>query len=101
MRVYVPVGVAELEKLAADQPIAVEGYLADSTDEEDELAAVEAAADEAAAVAVAEVDDPDAPISLAEVEAFHIAVDQTGDLAWFAPSELAAVLDLARAATSG
>lgn len=93
MRVYLPVGAAELEALRGGVQVRIEGYVAASTEEEDELAALESAADEAPAVAVAELDDPDAPVTLDRVEALHTAVDATGDLAWFAPSELDAVLE--------
>ena len=96
VRVYLPVGLAELDLLAAGQQIRVEGYVAASTDEEDELAAVETAAEDAPAVAVAEVDDPDGPVALSDVEALHTAIDDSGDLAWFAPSEIAAVIEVLR-----
>ncbi len=96
MRVYLPVGVAELEMLHAGEPVHVEGYLAASEDEEDELAALEAAGDDAPAVAVAEVADPDAPVTLADIEALHTAVDDSGDLAWFATQEIAAVTEMVR-----
>lgn len=96
MRVYLPVGVAELETLNAGEPVEVEGYVAASEDEEDELAALEAAAEDAPAVAVAELADPDAPVTLADIEALHTAVDDSGDLAWFATQEIAAVTDLVR-----
>lgn len=97
MRVYLPIGAAELAALHAGDAIVVEGYLAASVDEEDELAALETAADDAPAVAVAEVEDPDGPVSLVDVEALHVAADDSGDLAWFATQEVAAVLELVRA----
>lgn len=93
-RVYLPVGVAELQRLVAGESITVEGYLAVSTDEEDELGALEAAAEEAPAVAVAEVSDPDGPVRLDDVEAFHVVTDDSGDLAWFGTQEIAAVIEL-------
>jgi len=96
VRVYLPVGLTELDLLAEGRQIEVEGYVAASTEEEDELAAVEAAAEDAPAVAVAEVDDPDGPVALTDIEALHTAVDDSGDLAWFAPSELDAVIDTVR-----
>ncbi len=99
VRVYLPVDVEDLDRLLAGGAVQVEGYLAASDDEEDELAALESAADEAPAVAVAEVDDPDGPVTLADVEALHTAVDDSGDLAWFAPSELAAVIAQVRSAS--
>lgn len=94
MRVYLPVGVADLRRLADGEAIEVEGYLAASTDEEDELAALETAGDDAPAVAVAEVDDPDGPITLVDIDALHAPTDDSGDLAWFATQEIAAVIEL-------
>ena len=98
MRVYLPVGLDELAALAAGESVRVEGYVAASTDEEDELAALETAAREAPAVAVVETSgDPDGPATLADVDALHTAVDDSGDLAWFASQEIAAVIDVLRA----
>lgn len=94
MRVYLPTGPADLQRLVDGDAIQVEGYLAASTDEEDELAALETAAEEAACVVVAEVPDPDGPVRLVDVEALHVDTDDSGDLAWFATQEIAAVIDL-------
>ncbi len=43
-------------------------------------------------MAAAEVDDPDGPVSLDEVVSFHLDVDGSGDLAWYATQEIDAVL---------
>ncbi|HWV26859.1 MAG TPA: hypothetical protein VNZ66_06510 [Aeromicrobium sp.] len=94
MRIYLPVSLDDLTTLAEGAAIRVEGYVAASTEEEDELAALESAADDGAAVAVAEVDDPDGPVTLTDVEALHTHIDDSGDLAWFAPSEIAAVVEV-------
>lgn len=97
MRVYLPVTVDLLEQWQQGSSVQVEGYLAASEDEEDELAALESAADDAPAVAVADVADPDGPIEWDRVEALHFDADDSGDLAWFAPSEIAAVVTALRA----
>ncbi len=94
MRVYLPVDVDHLRVLAAGEAVEVEGYLPASTDEEDELAALESAAEDAGIVAVAETTDPDGPITLDMVEALHAATDDSGDLAWFGTQEIAAVIEL-------
>lgn len=92
MRVYLAVGIDELTALAAGEPVAAAAFVAASEDEEDELAALEEAAEHAAAVAVAELADPDGPVTLAQVQSFHLDVDGTGDLAWYATQEIDAVL---------
>jgi hypothetical protein len=94
MRVYLPAGSADLQRLVDGDSIQIEGYLAVSTDEEDELAALETAGDGAACVVVAEVADPDGPVQLVDVEALHVDTDNSGDLAWFATQEIAAVIEL-------
>ncbi len=92
MRVYLAVGRDELTALAGGASISAPAFIAASEDEEDELAALEEASEHAAAVAAAEVDDPDGPVSLDEVVSFHLDVDGTGDLAWYATQEIDAVL---------
>ena len=92
MRVYLAVGRDELTALAAGAAISAPAFLAGSEDEEDELAALEEASEHAAAVAAAEVDDPDGPVTLDDVVSFHLDVDGTGDLAWYATQEIDAVL---------
>ena len=90
MRVYVPVERDHLIALRDGGSVEVEPYLSASTDEEDELAALETAAEDAPAVVVAEVDDPDGPVTLVDVEALH----PSDGLAWFATQEIQAVIDL-------
>ena len=92
MRVYLAVGRSDLTALAGGASISAPAFLAASEDEEDELAALEEASEHAAAVAAAEVDDPDGPVSLDEVVSFHLDVDGSGDLAWYATQEIDAVL---------
>lgn len=92
MRAYLAVGREELTVLAAGGSITAPAFIAASEDEEDELAALEEAAEHAVAVAAAELDDPDGPLSLVHVVSFHLDVDGTGDLAWYATQEIDAVL---------
>lgn len=93
MRVYLSLSRAELEALqAGDSVTPAEAFLAASVDEEDELAAVEEAAEHGDVAAAAELDDPDGPVALVDIASFHLDVDDSGDLAWYAPSELDAVL---------
>ncbi len=92
MRVYLAVGRDELTALAGGASISAPAFVAASEDEEDELAALEEASEHAAVVAAAEVDDPDGPVSLDEVVSFHLDVDGSGDLAWYATQEIDAVL---------
>ena len=95
MRVYLGLDVDDLVALArGEQVTPSEAFIAASTDEEDELAALEAAAEDASAVVVAEVDDPDGPVTLVDVAALHARVDDSDDLAWFATQEIAAVVEL-------
>jgi hypothetical protein len=92
MRVYLALGVDELTALAAGGSVTAAAYVAASVDEEDELAALEEAADNGAVVAAAEVDDPDGPVTLADVASFHLDTDGTGHLAWYATQEIDAVI---------
>jgi hypothetical protein len=92
MRVYLAVGREELTALAAGGAISAPAFVAASEDEEDELAALEEASEHAAVVAAAEVDDADGPVTLDDVVSFHLDIDGTGDLAWYATQEIDAVL---------
>ncbi|AXT85705.1 hypothetical protein C6I20_11240 [Aeromicrobium sp. A1-2] len=96
MRVYLAVGDDDLVALAAGDPVSPPAFVAASEDEEDELAALEEASEHGAVVAAAELDDPDSPVTLADIASFHTAVDETGDLAWFATQEIDAVLHTLR-----
>lgn len=101
MRVYVSLSVEHLEALATGEPVQpIEAFLAASTDEEDELAALEEAAEHGAVGAAAELDDPDGPVRPVDVESYHLDVDDSGDLAWYAPQEIDAVLREARGTAS-
>lgn len=95
MRVYLGLAREELVALAAGDAVTpAEAFLAASTDEEDELAALEEAAEHGVVAAAADLDDPDGPVTLDDVASLHVAIDDSGDLAWFAPQEIAAVVEL-------
>lgn len=98
MRVYLGLGLDELVSLQAGQTVApAEAFVAASVDEEDELAALEEAAEHGAVAAAAELDDPDGPVTLLDIASLHVDLDGSGDLAWFATQEVAAVIELVRA----
>ena len=106
MRIYVPTTVAGLARLRDDGslPVSAERYVADGDSEEQEYAALMAAAAEAAelldgpgrrVVVVADVADPDGAVPLRDVVAVHADpvdrpadADPDEDLAWYAVQEL-------------
>lgn len=93
MRVYLGLTRDELIALEAGGSVTpAEAFVAASTDEEDELAALEEAAEHGAAAAAAELDDPDGPVALTDIASLHVDLDDSGDLAWFATQEIAAVI---------
>lgn len=100
MRVYLALTLEDLEQLDAGEQIAPDAYVAGSEDEEDELAALEEAAEQGVAAAAAELAHEDDPVSLADIASFHLDVDGSGDLAWYATQELDAVLREARRTAS-
>lgn len=91
MRIYVAVDAELLELLAAGGRISAPAFRAESEDEEDELAALEEAAQHGTVVAAADVDGTD-DVTLEDVASFHVDLDGTGDLAWFATQEIDAVI---------
>ncbi len=93
-RVYAPAGIDVLRALADGQTVTMDAFVAASQDEEDEYDALLAAAEDGPVVVTAEVADPDAPIRPQDVEALHLDADGSGDLAWYAPQELDAVIAL-------
>lgn len=93
MRVYVSLSAEDLAALSAGGSVTpAEAFLAASSDEEDELAAVEEAAEHGAVAAAADLDDPDGPVSVADIASFHLDIDDSGDLAWYATQEIDAVI---------
>lgn len=95
MRVYLGLSRDDLATLDAGGSVTpAEAFLSASLDEEDELAALEEAAEHGAVAAAAELDDPDGPVTLVDIASFHLDTDDSGDLAWFATQEIAAVIEL-------
>lgn len=95
MRIYLAVDAKLLEKLAAGARISAPAFSAESEDEEDELAALEEAAEHGPVVAAADVEGTD-EVTLEDIASFHVDLDGTGDLAWFATQEIDAVLRAAQ-----
>ena len=92
-RVYGAADRDALMKLAAGDPISIEVIEADSDDEEHEFEAMMAAAEQGPVVVTAELESVSAPVRLENVEAFHVDMDDSGDLAWFARQELIQVIE--------
>ena len=99
-RVYLALDLADLEALATGEPVSPPAFVAASDDEEDELAALEEAAEHGVVVAAADLDDPDETADLDDVASFHLDIDGSGHLAWYARQELDAVLREARRTAS-
>jgi hypothetical protein len=109
-RVYLPTTLTGLRRLREDGtlPAAVERYVADGDSEEQEYAALMAAAADAGAllagpgrrvVVVADVADPDGDVPIRDVVAVHAdpadrpaGADPDEDLAWYGVQELALLL---------
>lgn len=92
MRIYVAVDAAQLEQLAAGERITGQAFRAETEDEEDEHAALQEAAAHGLVVVAADVDGSDDQLTLDDVASFHVDLDGTGDLAWYATQEIDAVL---------
>lgn len=95
MRIYIGTDAEGLEALRTGQ-LDGAAVLAESEDEEHEYEAMLAAAEDGPVVVVAEIDQDDQPVTLREVVALHTDIDGSGDLAWFAPQELDAVIGHAK-----
>lgn len=98
VRVWVGVDADALWSLREGQPLGGEVVAAESDDEQHEMEALQAAAEDGPVVVVAEVaeaaDGAAADVTLADVEALHLDVDGSGSLAWYAPQEIDTVLGL-------
>jgi hypothetical protein len=110
MRIYLPTTMAGLARLRNDGslPASAERYVADGDSEEQEYAALMAAAAESAellagagrrVVVVADVADPDGEVPLRDVVALHAdpadrpdGADPDDDLCWFATQEIDSLL---------
>lgn len=91
----------ELSRLAGGEPMTLRGLQAASDDEADEydalLAAAELGGDQAGVVVTAIVANDSTPVEWTGAESLHVDVDGSGDLSWYDPSEVDAVLDVVRA----
>ncbi|MGH3458786.1 hypothetical protein [Aeromicrobium sp.] len=94
MRIYLAADAPALKSLRDGGSVTLPAIPAESDDEADEFAALSKAAENGAAVVVAEVGRTDQPVTLSEVEALHVDADGTGDLAWYATQEIDAVIEL-------
>jgi hypothetical protein len=110
VRVYVPTTIAGLAQLRSDGslPASADRYVADGDGEEQEYAALVAAAADSArllsgpgrrVVVVAEVADPDGDVPLGDVVAVHAdpegrpaGADPEEDLGWYATQEIEQLL---------
>jgi hypothetical protein len=108
MRVYLPTTMAGLARLRDDGalPASAERYVADGDAEDQEYAALVAAAVDAAAlgpgrrvVVVADVSDADGAVALSDVVAVHADpedrpadADPEDDLGWYATQEIDGLL---------
>ena len=93
MRVWVGADLVAVRTLADGGTLDGARVAAESDDEEHEHEAMLAAAEDGPAVVVAEVTDGAAEITLRHVRAVHVDTDGSGDLAWFATQEVAAVVE--------
>ncbi|HUS21447.1 MAG TPA: hypothetical protein VMZ66_05475 [Aeromicrobium sp.] len=97
MRVYLPAGLDALEELRLGREVDLAAVVPASDDELDEFDALRAAAEQQGDVVIAaDVERPDAPVSIDRVASFHLDADGSGDLAWYAPQELDQVIALLR-----
>ncbi len=95
VRVYLGLSADDLLALEAGRAVTpADAFVAASVDEEDELAALEEAAEHGAVAAAAELGDPDGPVRLVDIASLHLDIDDSGDLAWYATQEIAAVIAL-------
>ena len=94
VRIYVALDAAQLRQLAAGGRVTGQAFRAETEDEEDEHAALEEASSHGSVVAAADVEGSDDALTLDDVASFHVDVDGTGDLAWYATQEIDAVLEM-------
>ncbi|MCW2801074.1 MAG: hypothetical protein JWQ70_2546 [Aeromicrobium sp.] len=94
VRIYVALDAEQLQQLAEGIRVTGPAFRAETEDEEDEHAALEEAASHGSVVAAADVGGSDDALTLDDVAAFHVDVDGSGDLAWYATQEIDVVLQL-------
>lgn len=93
-RVYYAAEVSALQQLRNGSAVSLPAYVPASEDELDEFSALSEAAEAGAVVVAADVDDPGQPVAIDRVASFHLDVDGSGDLAWYATQELDQVIAL-------
>lgn len=93
MRVYLAADTVALLALRDGRPVTLTPHTAASDDELDEFAAMSEAAEAGPVVIAADIENEFEPLTLERVASFHVDLDGSGDLAWFATQELAQVLD--------
>lgn len=96
MRTYLAATRDDLERLVAGEAVVCPAFTAASDDEEDEFDALARAAT-ADVVVVADLPAAEEPVTLDLVQALHVDVDGSGDLAWYATQEADEVLAVLRA----
>ncbi|MFT4300056.1 MAG: hypothetical protein QM597_10525 [Aeromicrobium sp.] len=94
VRVYLAASADDLARLAAGEALGNEQWVAATADEEDELAALEEAAEAGPVAVAADVAEADDPVALDQVASFHLALDESGHLQWFAATEIDTVRGL-------
>ena len=93
MRVYLAADAAALRALRDAEPVTLQPHVPNSEDELDEFTALSEAAESGPVVIAADIHNEFEPLTLDRVASFHLDVDGTGDLAWYATQELDQVLD--------
>lgn len=95
-RLYLSADAAALEALRDGAAVSLVAYVAAGEDEQDEADALAAAAESGPVALAVEVDDvadgDEQEVTLEQVDAIHLDVDGSGDLAWYATQELDEVL---------
>ena len=94
MRAYLSADADMLRTLLGGGTIAAVVNIPAGDDEVDEFDAMAAAAASGRVVVAVDVDHAEQPVDLRHVAAFHVDVDGSGDLAWYAPQEIDQVLAL-------
>lgn len=100
IRVYLSAALSDVESLGAGQAVTVRAFTPASDDEESEFAAFNEAAQHGVVVIAADVEAEGGPVTIDDVASFHLDLDGSGDLAWFATQELDAVLLALRSTAS-
>jgi hypothetical protein len=97
-RLYLSADAAALAALRDGAAVSLVAYVAAGDDEQDEADALAAAAEDGQVALAAEVDDvaegDEQEVTLEQVDAIHLDVDGSGDLAWYATQEIEEVLRL-------